>query len=163
MTKRLYLALGLCGALACGTPPSSGTDPFDGKVVGIKDGDTFEVLVDGRSETVRLAHIDCPERGQPFGKAAKQVASDLCYGRAVHVEPAGKRDRYGRMIGVVLVDDTLNVNQALVKAGMAWHYVKYSGDTVYTLLEDAARAAHLGLWADSMAVAPWAWRKQRQK
>jgi len=29
-------------------------DTFSGKVVGIKDGDTIEVLYDGKSQTIRL-------------------------------------------------------------------------------------------------------------
>src|SRR5690554_2826483 len=50
------------------------------KVIGIKDGDTFVLLIDGKEETVRLEHIDCPEKRQPFGTKAKQFASDLCFG-----------------------------------------------------------------------------------
>ncbi len=42
---------------------------FEGKVVGIKDGDTIEVLTaENRVEAIRLAHIDCPEKAQPCGK-----------------------------------------------------------------------------------------------
>ncbi|WP_116788803.1 thermonuclease family protein [Flavobacterium psychrotrophum] len=40
---------------------------FTGKVTGIKDGDTFEVLCDSVPERVRLAEIDCPEKSQAFG------------------------------------------------------------------------------------------------
>ena len=32
------------------------------KVVGIKDGDTFVVLIDGKEQVVRLEHIYCPEK-----------------------------------------------------------------------------------------------------
>jgi endonuclease YncB( thermonuclease family) len=48
------------------------------KVIGIKDGDTFVILIDGKEQVVRLEHIDCPEKKQPFGTKAKQFASDLC-------------------------------------------------------------------------------------
>ncbi len=42
------------------------------KVVGIADGDTFTALfADKHTERIRLHGIDCPESGQPFGKAAK--------------------------------------------------------------------------------------------
>ena len=34
---------------------------LSGKVIGIKDGDTIEILYNGRPLAVRLAHIDCPE------------------------------------------------------------------------------------------------------
>lgn len=45
-----------------------------GRVVGITDGDTVKVLTpspENREIKVRLAGIDAPERGQPFGKALK--------------------------------------------------------------------------------------------
>ncbi|AMR33750.1 hypothetical protein A0256_21095 [Mucilaginibacter sp. PAMC 26640] len=43
------------------------------KVVKIKDGDTIELLSpDHQNITVRLAEIDCPEKSQAFGQAAKQ-------------------------------------------------------------------------------------------
>lgn len=51
---------------------------FEGKVTGIKDGDTYTVFYNGSEQTIRLAHIDCPEKKQPFGSKAKQFASDIC-------------------------------------------------------------------------------------
>ena len=41
---------------------------FEGKVTGIKDGDTYKVFYNGSEQTIRLAHIDCPEKKQPFGR-----------------------------------------------------------------------------------------------
>lgn len=46
------------------------------KVIGVKDGDTFVLLIDGKEQTVRFAHIDCPEKKQPFGTKAKQFVSE---------------------------------------------------------------------------------------
>ena len=40
---------------------------FSGRVVGVLDGDTVEVLHNSRPERVRLSGIDCPEKGQAFG------------------------------------------------------------------------------------------------
>jgi endonuclease YncB( thermonuclease family) len=153
-TLVLFLLLTACQA------PKSVDSGDQGKVVGIKDGDTFEILINGRSEVVRLAHIDCPERGQPFGKAAKQLASDLCYDKHVIIEEEARPDRYGRLIATVSLPNGVTVNQELVRAGLAWHYTKYSSDTTYAVLEKQARMGRLGLWADSVAVAPWTWRKK---
>ncbi|WP_297333267.1 thermonuclease family protein [Flavobacterium sp.] len=136
---------------------------FTGKVVGIKDGDTFEVLYEGQTERVRLAEIDCPESAQPFGKAAKKFASDLCFGKTVTVEAGGKRDRYGRVVGTVFTDEGINVNQELVKAGLAWHYKDYSDSDELAAIEEQARAENAGLWADNNPVAPWDWRKNKRK
>ena len=68
------------------------------KVVGVKDGDTFVVLHEQRQITVRLEHIDAPEKNQPFGTKAKQFASDFCFGKTVVVYEYGKKDRNGRWI-----------------------------------------------------------------
>jgi endonuclease YncB( thermonuclease family) len=47
---------------------------FDGKVVGVHDGDTITVLKDGNTQVkVRLNQIDAPEIGQPFGQASKKA------------------------------------------------------------------------------------------
>ena len=37
---------------------------YNGKVVGIIDGDTIEVLNGHHTERIRLSGIDCPEKGQ---------------------------------------------------------------------------------------------------
>lgn len=135
---------------------------FQGKVIGIKDGDTFEVLYDSIPERVRLAEIDCPEKSQPFGKNARQYASDLCFGKMVTVISNGKRDRYGRVVGTITTTDGINVNESLVKAGLAWHYTQYSKNAGLSNLQKEAIDAKRGLWADKSPVAPWDWRKQRR-
>lgn len=47
------------------------------KVIGIKDGDTVVVLLEGNiQKTLPLAEVDCPENSQPFGKNAKHFTAD---------------------------------------------------------------------------------------
>lgn len=157
-TIRIALLLVLA-SVGCTEPELSSS--FTARVVGIKDGDTFTVLVDGREAVIRLANVDCPERSQPFGKAAKQFASDLCFGKDVEIQGDGKVDRYGRIIATVCLNDSVWVNKELVKAGMAWHFLKYSTDTTYASLERSARSARVGLWADTTAMPPWEWRKSK--
>jgi endonuclease YncB( thermonuclease family) len=41
---------------------------FEGKVIGVLDGDTIEVLHEKKTERIRLYGIDCPEKGQAFGQ-----------------------------------------------------------------------------------------------
>lgn len=135
---------------------------FTGKVTGVKDGDTFEVLYDGQPEKVRLAEIDCPEKSQPFGNNAKQYASDLCFGKTVTVTSTGKRDRYGRVVGTITTTTGMNVNEELVKAGLAWHYTAYSKDEKLAAIEAKARKSKAGLWVDKEPLAPWLWRKNRR-
>lgn len=132
------------------------------KYVGVSDGDTITVLTRNKKQyKVRLAHIDCPEKGQPFGKNARQFTSDFCFNKLITVVYNGKKDRNGRIIGVVINDDGENLNQSLVKAGLAWHFKKYSDEPHYTRLENMARDARLGLWQNTNPVAPWEWRKAK--
>lgn len=129
-----------------------------GKVVAVKDGDTFKVLYNNREHTIRLAHIDCPEKKQPFGTKAKQYASALCFGKNVLVKSDGKTDRNGRIIGEIFVEN-ICVNKELVNRGLAWHFKKYSKSKEYAQLEHSARQLRVGLWSDPRAIAPWDWRK----
>ena len=130
---------------------------FEGKVVRVLDGDTVEVLHEGSPERIRLNGIDCPEKSQAFGQRAKQFTSSLCFGKVVRVEDHGK-DRYGRTIGEVFADGK-DVNRELVRAGLAWWYRKYApNDAELKRLEQEAKEAKRGLWADAEAMAPWDWR-----
>lgn len=134
---------------------------FYGQVVGVIDGDTFEVLRNGKAERIRLSGIDCPEKGQAYGQKAKQAASALVFGKAVTLHTFEK-DRYGRTIADVVLPDGLNVNQELVKQGWCWWYRKYApGDTVLEGLENEAREARRGLWVDPHPMPPWKWRKKK--
>lgn len=135
---------------------------FEGKITAVKDGDTFKVFADGKETTIRLAHIDCPEKKQPFSNNAKQLASDLCFGKTVKVVSDGTMDRYKRLIAEVYVKGQC-VNRQLVLHGMAWHYKKYSKSVLYADLETKARERKTGLWADEKAIAPWEWRKLKRK
>lgn len=51
---------------------------------------------------VRLAGIDAPEKGQPFGERSKEGLSRLTFGKEVGVDWQ-TRDRYGRVVGQVWV------------------------------------------------------------
>ena len=71
MRTRGLILLVLLGALAfLGTArlivqPCLAAD-FTGRVVGIIDGDTIEVLNGHHAERIRLSGIDCPEKGQAW-------------------------------------------------------------------------------------------------
>ena len=57
----------------------------------------------------------------------------------------------------------INVNHTLVKAGWCWWYRKYApADTVLERLEQDAREAKKGLWADPAPIPPWVYRKARR-
>lgn len=152
----LFSFLAISSAISVGQ--STVPQVFEGRVIGVKDGDTIEVLYDSIPVRIRLAHIDSPESRQPFGSAAKKFLSDLCYDRIVKVQRTGRPDRFGRTIAVVHIGDT-SVNLAMVQTGMAWHFKKYSKDQEYAIAEAEARERGIGLWPDDGPVAPWEWRK----
>ncbi|WP_231989471.1 thermonuclease family protein [Nitrospira japonica] len=139
--------------------PVIGWADFSGEVVGVLDGDTIEVMHRQQAERIRLHGIDCPEKGQAYGTRAKQAASALVFGKEVTLRTHGM-DKYGRTIADVLLPDGTNVNQQLVKEGWCWWYRKYAHkDVTLEHLEQAAREAQSGLWADPQPVPPWEYRK----
>lgn len=160
-----FLAALLTGLWLSGCAHS---EPLSGRVIGIADGDTLTVLdAANRQHKIRLAGIDSPEKGQPFGQVCKQSLSDLAYGREVVVE-SSKQDRYGRTIGTVLVND-LDANLEQVRRGCGWHYKQYQSEQAlderlaYDAAEESARGSRVGLWSDDQPVPPWAWRRARTK
>jgi micrococcal nuclease len=157
--KLLFLVL----CFACSPSGKSKDTSIKGLVIAIKDGDTIDLLYENEKLTIRLAHIDCPEKSQPFGAAAKDFTSRMCFNQIVIVETGNKYDRDKRLLGIVVNSQGEIVNKELVKAGLAWHYKKYSTDNEYAQLEIFAKNAKLGLWADSNPSPPWLWRKLSKK
>lgn len=134
-----------------------------GRVVNVSDGDTFTLLVDGNEKlSIRLAGIDAPERKQDYGAVAKSQLSELVFQKYVLVE-FDKRDRYGRVLGKVLIDG-VDVNLHMLETGYAWHYKKYEKEqrlddrSNYSRVEALARLKRIGLWLDESPVPPWVFR-----
>ncbi len=143
-------------------PKIKNTAILSGLCIGVSDGDTFTILTEKKKEyKIRLLHVNCPEKGQPFGKNAKQFTADFCFKRQVkiHYNPKKSTDRNGRVLGVAYNDGGEELNIKLVEAGLAWHFKRYSKEERYGQAEVVAREAGLGLWADKGAITPWEWRK----
>lgn len=132
-----------------------------GKVIGIKDGDTVVVLDSLNNQTtLRLAEVDTPEKSQPFGTKAKQFTSDQIYLKTIKYVITDT-DRYGRSIAMIYYDnDNKYLSAAIIKAGMGWHYKRYSKSKELEEFEIIARKNKTGLWVDNNPIAPWEWRKQ---
>ena len=100
--RRLVLS-GSAILVLCSFPFSTCAGTLIGKVVGVSDGDTIIVLDQQKKQhKIRLAAIDAPEGRQPYGKRSEQHLSELLYRKDVEVEWK-KHDRYGRIVGKVLV------------------------------------------------------------
>lgn len=134
-----------------------------GKVISITDGDTI-IILDSllAKHKVRVADIDCPEKGQPFGTKAKQFTSNEIYGKHVSIipkDPSNPTDKYGRILGYVKYNSK-DLSEELLKQGLAWHYKYYSKDKHLSLLESEAKKIKIGLWSDPHPINPYQWRKR---
>lgn len=136
---------------------------WSAKVTNISDGDTIRVITPaGVEERIRFYGIDAPESGQPYGKLATKFVDATIAAAGYRVEIVEvERDRYGRIVGMVIVDG-VNLSREAVKAGYAWVYNKYCKRPEcqeWKVLEQKARANNLGLWREPDAVPPWEWRR----
>lgn len=131
-------------------------------VIAISDGDTLKARCGDpgayRQLTIRLAEIDAPEKAQPYGQRSRQHLADLCFQTQAAVRPISQ-DRYGRTVArVECRGQDASLEQA--RSGMAWAYTRFLTDPEIKRLEESARAAGLGLWADPAPVPPWDWRRR---
>ncbi len=139
-------------------------DTLTGKVGRVVDGDTLYVLdANSQQHKIRLAGIDAPERRHAYGLASRKHLLSIVAGKQVRVEYQ-KRDRYGRIVGKVLLDG-IDVCLEQVKAGFAWHYKKYQHEQsaedreLYADAENQAREGRLGLWRENNPIPPWEHRR----
>ncbi|WP_299311416.1 thermonuclease family protein [uncultured Aquimarina sp.] len=122
---------------------------FEAKVIGVKDGDTIEVLYENEPVVIRLEHIDCPEKKQAYWQKAKQFTSGFCFGKKVQVISKGRFDRYRRLIAEIKYKDKI-LNKELVTNGYAIHFKKYSKDETYASLENVAKQNNIGIWSQKL-------------
>lgn len=151
--------LWLCTSFVIPTPPL--LEVGMGRVVKIVDGDTYDILIDGVQTRIRMDGIDAPEKGQAYYQVSKDFLGGLCDGQTVRLEVKSK-DRYGRTLARTYLAGNREVGAEMVRAGLAWHYKKYSDDADLARLEDEARKGRKGLWADANPIAPWDYRKMKR-
>lgn len=132
---------------------------FVGRVTNVVDGDTLILKSDTRSPVkIRVEGIDCPELGQPFSQAARNLTRQLTLDHIVSVRVLDV-DRYGRLVARTTVEGK-DLSVELVQAGLAWHFSEYSSDRVLEAAEREARDHRRGLWADPSPTPPWVQRRQ---
>jgi micrococcal nuclease len=56
--------------------------------------------------------------------------------------------------------DNKYISAEIIKAGMGWHYKRYSTSKELAIYEDNARKNKTGLWVDINPINPSDWRKQ---
>jgi endonuclease YncB( thermonuclease family) len=136
-----------------------------GPEIRVLDGDTIKI----GKVNYRLHGIDAPEKTQHCqrdnldwlcGQEAAAHLRGLIAGRPVTCTEKD-RDRYGRVVAVCEAGG-IDLNRAMVRAGLAWAYLAYSRD--YEAAEWEAQLLGNGDWAASVRAEPaWDWRRQKRR
>jgi len=142
---------------------ASGTgEMIEGKVIGIVDGDTYDMLTDSnRTVRIRMEGIDAPEKGMPFYQVSKKHLGSLCFSQTVAVQIT-QSESGNRKIGFTYLSTGTELSHEMISAGLAWHFVKYNSDQDLAELEQEARKERRGLWKDPNPLPPWEIRKIRR-
>ncbi len=128
-------------------------------VLHIIDGDTIEVSLSGRTQTVRYIGVDTPERGDYYYSEATQANRALvAEQQVVLVKDVSETDRFGRLLRYIYLPDGTFVNAELVAQGYAFA-VTFPPDVqqqqYFQSLEREARETGRGLWGtEATDVAP---------
>ena len=162
LRRRVAGALLLGAILGLFPTPSRPRDrgpkpPISVRVVRVIDGDTIEVCcIAGRPEKVRYIGVNTPETHHPtkgvgrYGKEAAEANRKLVVDKTVRLDfDVQQRDRHGRLLAYVHLEDGTFVNARLVEQGYAQVMtvppnVKFQG--LFLKLQQEARTASRGLW-----------------
>lgn len=136
-------------------------EQLSGLVVGVIDGDSLKLRVDGAVHRIELAGIDAPEIGQAFGDVSKNYLIELIDGRQVTVRVEDTND-YGDLVGEVYLNE-LSINRLMLTDGFAWARRGLFEDPHWGGLESLARSKGFGLWRDGTPTAPWDFRQEAGK
>ncbi len=130
------------------------------EAIKVVDGDTIQILVGDKKQTVRMIGVDTPESVDPrkpvqcFGEKASKKTSELLLNKKIYLEAdstQGDSDRYKRLLRYVFLEDGTNVNKLLIEQGFGHQYTynkPYKYREEFIKAEAEARENKRGLWAD---------------
>ena len=121
-------------------------------IIRVIDGDTYEVLLNGKKQPIRLMNVDAPELKQAFGAAVKDSLSHLLKNKTVEIS-ALKLDLYGRLLVQINIQGKA-LDSLLVAKGWAWCYEKYNTNETLPPLQIMAISKGKGLWYCHRPVPP---------
>ncbi len=137
-------------------------------VLRVIDGDTIEAEQGDSIITTRLIGIDSPEVVDPrktvqcFGIEASEKAKELLNGKKVRLEKdlsQDDRDKYGRALRYVFLQDGTFFNKLMIREGYAREYTYKSNPYIYQTefleAQREAREQKRGLWEDGVCVHNW--------
>jgi micrococcal nuclease len=127
-------------------PGAGRAEAVTGRVTHVLDGDTLDVMVNGKRVRLRLAGIEAPRTGQAYSLRSRQSLIALCGGEMAAVDRAGK-DRSGLVLAQVRCNG-IDASGEQVRLGMARISSRPGhADSTLDALERDARTARRGLWA----------------
>ena len=136
---------------------------FNATVTRVIDGDTLIVHTTPKErQKIRLFGIDAPELRQRDGAKPGRYLMIRISGKPVTIVPTGT-DTYGRTLAVVYDEFGTNMNQELVRLGLAWVYRKYSKNPDWLALESQARSQGIGIWRRKNPTPPWVYRNNKYR
>ena len=99
---------------------------YEGQVLRVIDGDTFDALVNlgfgvYQKFRVRVEGVDTPEMNTREGKKAKMVVEDLIGGKTVYLSEAGS-DKYGRALARVELITGKDLTEYLIEHKLGKEY-----------------------------------------
>ena len=123
----------------------------------VVDGDTIIVKMKGTEERVRLIGVDTPETVHPekpvafFGKEASAFTKRMAEGKRVRLEyDWQERDKYGRLLAYVYLEDETFLNAEIIKRGYGFAYTRFPFKYLdkFRKYEREARENIRGLWGN---------------
>jgi len=132
-------------------------------VINIVDGDTLDInIADGKypRTRIRLLGVDTPETKDDrvgrmyYGPEATEFVSKLAMGKKVTVlldTVSDQRDRYGRLLAYVLLEDERVLNEEIIRNGFGYADLRFahSDFDLYENVMAEAIEAEAGLWKDA--------------
>jgi endonuclease YncB( thermonuclease family) len=132
-------------------PPGVSLDSLEeGRVEEVIDGDTIDVILDGREVRVRYFGVDTPERGRRCFREATDRNELLIGERVLLLRDQRETDSFGRLLRYVFLPSGVSVDATLVAEGfgLAWREDGRYRDQIIGL-ETQADAADRGcLWGE---------------
>ena len=98
---------------------------------------------------------------QSYGYLAKKFTTEQSLNKLITLIEKST-DPYDRLLAIVIINDSTNLNELLLANGWAWHSKKYDQNPKWAALSDSARANKLGLWQSEKPVPPWVHRRNKQ-
>lgn len=141
---------------------SNSQDDILYRVTRVIDGDTIIIKIGNKAETVRLIGINTPETVDPrrpiecFGVEASNKAKEILNGESVRLEDdklVGERDKYGRLLKYIFLENGTNFNEMMISEGYAYEYtydLPYKYQSEFKQAEKEAKEMKKGLWAQGV-------------